>query len=199
MVFESKFVSPEEMCQIKDNDWLISSEDARRKTALLQIKLLDFEEAVRGMRQYYIPEFAEIYYSDGMGYILRSKRSDGTLEIRSFGSEFCGAFLNVLVDYEKRVYEKLGRVEKEKFQEYFHNRFSELGYDEYNGTVVSIEFALHDFRKYFGLMLPAVIVDYYNNCLLESNYPFKYSIDTGKLEHYQNGENNAFLKVNKLI
>lgn len=153
------------------------------KTKLLQKGFLDFEQKVRGSDELLCNCIQGIKYYSDKGYLWWVNADRSLVDIYYFGNEYDEALVNGLIEYEFRINLHRELMRREKLNRQFAKRFPEINGD-YHGPFFFAEFALQDFRKYYGNNIPYYLVRYYEDYLEAvegENYPNRYDFFENKL------------------
>lgn len=159
------------------------SEEEIEKTNLLQKGFLDFEQKVRGNDELLGDCIQWIKYYNGKGYLWWVNADRSLVDIYYFGKEYEEALLTGLIEYEFCINYHRELMNRKKLNLQFVERFPEIE-EDYHGPFFFAEFALQDFRKYYGDNIPYYLVRYYEDYLETikgKNYPNRYDFYENKL------------------
>ena len=140
------------------------SKEEIEKTNLLQQGFLNFEHKVRGNDELLDDCVQKIQYYNDKGYLWCVNSDRSLVDIYYFGKDYEEALLNGLIEYEFSISHYTELMNRKELTRQFAERFPEIEVD-YCGPFFFAEFALQDFRKYYGDNIPYFLVRYYEDYL----------------------------------
>lgn len=163
------------------------TEEEQQKTDEFHKKMKDYvikTNGENGLTYYrYEPE-GSIEYREELGYISVGNFDRDEVTIFSYGKNIEEAFLNATINFEFHVYSDYELHNRQNLNKQYSERFLDGNYseDDYHGPFFWSEFALQDFRKYYGDAIPVNIIHLYEKYLMEvENESFKYDHETNSL------------------
>lgn len=163
------------------------TEEEQQKTDEFHKKMEDYvikTNGENGLTYYrYEPE-GSIEYREELGYISVGNFDRDEVTVFSYGKNIEEAFLNATINFEFHVYSDYELHNRQNLNKQYSERFLDGNYseDDYHGPFFWSEFALQDFRKYYGDAIPVNIIHFYEKYLMEvENESFKYDHETNSL------------------
>lgn len=163
------------------------TEEEQQKTDEFYKKMEDYvikTNGENGLTYYrYEPE-GSIEYREELGYISVGNFDRDEVTVFSYGKNIEEAFLNATINFEFHVYSDYELHNRQNLNKQYSARFLDGNYseDDYHGPFFWSEFALQDFRKYYGDAIPVNIIHFYEKYLMEvENESFKYDHETNSL------------------
>ena len=163
------------------------TEKEQQKTDEFHKKMEDYVIKTNGENglSYYRYELeGSIEYREELGYISVGNFDRDEVKVFSYGKTIDKAFQNATINFEFHVYSDYELHNRQNLNKQYSERFLDGNYseDDYHGPFFWSEFALQDFRKYYGDAIPENIIHCYENYLMEvENESFKYDHETNSL------------------
>lgn len=163
------------------------TEEEQQKTDEFHKKMEDYvikTNGENGLTYYHYGPEGSIVYREGLGYISVGNFDRDEVTVFSYGKNIEEAFLNATISFEFNVYSDYELHNRQNLNKQYSERFLDGNYseDDYHGPFFWSEFALQDFRKYYGDAIPENIIQFYEKYLMEvENESFKYDHETNSL------------------
>ena len=158
------------------------TEKEQQKTDEFHKKMEDYvikTNGENGLSYYRFEPEGSIEYREELGYISVGNFDRDEVTVFSYGKTIDEAFFNATINFEFNVYSDYELHNRQNLNKQYSERFLDGNYseDDYHGPFFWSEFALQDFRKYYGDAIPEEIISNYENYLEkigEGSYKYDY-------------------------